>query len=182
MGRISCGTSRKGRARKRILPNSAYPSSPAGEPLAAPLLEPVWLQPFPDAWLPEAPADPEARYASQERISLAFTLALQLLPARQRAALILCDVLDWSANETAEQLEMTVSAVNSALHRARGTLAAHRSAEEEPAPSSTRQRPAPAVLERYVQAMHNSDVRGLVSLFPRFNLPLELPPPPAPQP
>jgi RNA polymerase sigma-70 factor, ECF subfamily len=149
---------------QRILPNTAYPSSQAGEPLAAPLLEPVWLQPLPDAWLPEAPADPEARYAAQERISLAFALALQLLPARQRAALILCDVLDWSASETAELLEMTVSAVNSALHRARETLAAHRSAEDEPTPSSARQRPAPAVLERYVQAMHNADVRGLVSL------------------
>jgi RNA polymerase sigma-70 factor, ECF subfamily len=148
----------------RILPNSAYPSSPASEPLAAPLLEPIWLQPYPDAWLPEALADPEARYATQERISLAFALALQLLPARQRAALILCDVLDWSASETAELLEMTVSAVNSALHRARETLAAHRSAEDEPAPASTRQRPAPAMLERYVQAMHNADVRGLVTL------------------
>jgi RNA polymerase sigma-70 factor (ECF subfamily) len=108
---------------------------------------------------------PNTVYPSrQERISLAFALALQLLPARQRAALILCDVLDWSASETAELLEMTVSAVNSALHRARETLAANRSAEDEPTPSSARQRPAPAVLDRYVQAMHNADVRGLVSL------------------
>jgi len=152
------------RRSRRILPNSAYPASAAGEPLAAPRLEPVWLQPFPDAWLPEAPADPEAHYARQEHISLAFVLALQLLPARQRAALILCDVLDWSANETAELLEMTVSAVNSALHRARETLASNRSAGEEPAIAGHRQMPAPAVLERYVQAMHNSDVHGLVSL------------------
>src|SRR5262249_48704093 len=120
--------------------------------------------PFPDAWLSEVPADPEARYVVQERISLAFALALQLLPARQRAALILCDVLDWSASETAELLEMTVSAVNSALHRARETLAANRHTGDEPVAASARQKPSPAVLERYVQAMHNSDVRGLVSL------------------
>src|SRR5713101_7155847 len=59
------------RRSRRRLPNSLSAPSQAGEPLAAPILEPVWLQPFPDAWMPEALADPEARYASQERISLA---------------------------------------------------------------------------------------------------------------
>ena len=123
------------------------------------------MQPFPDAWMPEALADPEAGYASQERISLAFATALQLLPPRQRAVLILCDVLDWSANETAELLEMTVSAANSALHRARETLAENRKAgEAEPGPIARRVRPAPEILARYVQAMHNADVGGLVAL------------------
>ena len=103
------------------------------------------MQPFPDAWMPEALADPEAGYASQERISLAFATALQLLPPRQRAVLILCDVLDWSANETAELLEMTVSAANSALHRARETLAENRkSGEAEPSQSARRVKPAQA--------------------------------------
>jgi RNA polymerase sigma-70 factor, ECF subfamily len=150
----------------RLLPNSREAPSPADAPLAAPWLEPVWLQPFPDAWLPETLADPEAGYASQERISLAFALALQLLPGRQRAALILCDVLDWSASETAELLEMTVAAVNSALHRARETLATYQAsgAGAEAAPAGPRHKPSAAVLQRYVQAMHNSDVHGLVSL------------------
>ncbi len=134
-------------------------------PLAASILEPIWLQPFPDAWMPEAPVDPEARYASQERISLAFALALQLLPPRQRAVLILCDVLDWQASETADLLELTVSAVNSALHRARETLAENQAGRDtEPARPNAGRAPAPDVLERYVQAMHNGDVGGLVAL------------------
>src|SRR5439155_11962248 len=141
------------------------PSSPPSQPLAAPVLEPIWMQPFPDAWLPEALADPEAGYASQERISLAFATALQLLPPRQRAVLILCDVLDWSASETAEQLEMTVSAANSALHRARETLAENRkTGEHAPDALARRVRPAPERLARYVQAMRQADVGGPVAL------------------
>lgn len=153
------------RRSRRSLPDGlAAPSAP-NVPLAAPILDPVWMQPFPDAWMPDALADPEAGYASQERISLAFATALQLLPPRQRAVLILCDVLDWSANETAELLEMTVSAANSALHRARETLAENRKAgEDEPVLPARRARPAPEILARYVQAMHNADVGGLVAL------------------
>ena len=153
------------RQSRRILPESAFaPSDPRG-PLAPPVLEPIWLQPFPDAWLPEPQADPEARYASQERISLAFALALQLLPPRQRAVLILCDVLDWPASDTAELLEMTVSAVNSALHRARETLAENRAPDTDESPIPLRRAsPAPDVLEKYVQAIHNADVGGLVTL------------------
>jgi RNA polymerase sigma-70 factor, ECF subfamily len=160
----ACLNERASRSR-RILPHNAQPPSQASEPLAAPILEPIWLQPFPDAWMPEAPVDPEARYASQERISLAFALALQLLPPRQRAVLILCDVLDWPASETADLLEMTVSAANSALHRARATLAENRTVEDaEPARPGGGRAPAPEVLERYVQAMSNADVGGLVAL------------------
>ena len=150
---------------RRMLPHGVQPPSRADEPLAAPVLEPVWLQPFPDLWMPEALVDPEARYAHQERISLAFALALQLLPPRQRAVLILCDVLDWQASETAELLEMTVSAVNSALHRARATLAENQAGGEEASARPQLGRPpAPEVLERYVQAIHNADVGGLVAL------------------
>lgn len=149
----------------RLLPNRVSPASDPATPLAPPSLEPIWLQPYPDTWLPETTLDPEARYAVQEKISLAFALALQLLPARQRAVLILCDVLDWSANETAELLEMTVSAVNSALHRARATLAENRPAEDDttgrPLPGGV---PASEVLGSYVQALQNADVAGLVAL------------------
>jgi len=153
------------RRTRRSLPDGLTASSPPTEPLAAPVMEPIWMQPFPDAWLPEALADPEAGYASQERISLAFATALQLLPARQRAVLILCDVLDWSASETADLLEMTVSAANSALHRARETLAENRkSGAGETSAPARRVSPAPERLARYVQAMHNADVGGLVAL------------------
>jgi RNA polymerase sigma-70 factor (ECF subfamily) len=153
------------RRSRRILPNSAYPPGDPAAPLAAPILESVWLQPLPDAWLPEAPADPEARYARQERISLAFALALQLLPPRQRAVLVMCDVLDWSAGETAELLEMTVSAVNSALHRARATLAANRVVgDDEPTQLTGGGSQARNILDQYVRAMQNADVGGLVAL------------------
>src|SRR5262249_45678309 len=136
------------------------------QPLGAPVLEPVWLQPWPDAWVSEPFGDPEAGYAQREQISLAFTLALQLLPARQRAVLILCDVLDWPAAEAAELLDMSVSAANSALHRARETLAENRApaGAMQPAPLARRAGPAPEVLGQYVQAIENADVGLLVTL------------------
>ena len=87
--------------------------------------EVVWLEPFPDALLEGgagAPLGPEARYEQSEAISLAFVTALQLLPARQRAVLVLRDVLGYHADEVAEMLETTVESVTSALKRARATL------------------------------------------------------------
>src|SRR6185503_6732646 len=91
--------------------------------IAPPTPELTWLEPFPDEWLgDQAALNPELHYTESESISLSFMTALQSLPPRQRAVLILRDVLDFSANETAEVLEITVSSANSALHRARGTL------------------------------------------------------------
>ena len=87
--------------------------------------EAAWLQPFPDALLEAAagqPSGPEARYEQAEAISLAFVAALQLLPPRQVAILILRDVLGFHASEVAEMLEVTVQSVNSALKRARASL------------------------------------------------------------
>src|SRR5713226_5386273 len=87
--------------------------------------EVVWLEPYPDALFERAinvPLGPEARYAQTEAISLAFVTALQVLPARQRAVLILRDVLGYHANEVAEMLDSTVESVNSALKRARASL------------------------------------------------------------
>ena len=170
------------RRSRRILPNSAYPPADPDAPIMPPILEPVWLQPFPDAWLPEAPADPEARYAAKESVSLAFALALQLLPARQRAVLILCDVLDWSTSETAELLEMTISAVNSALHRARATLAKNQASGGPTKGERPMAIPAPTaahgLLEQYVQAMQNADVMGLVALLKEAAI-LTMPPTPS---
>src|SRR4029077_7829751 len=94
-------------------------------PLPTPRDEPVWLQPFPDAFLEDAgarPLGPEARYEQSEAISLAFVAALQMLPPRQVAVLILRDVLGFRANEAAGMLDSTVESVNSALQRARAGL------------------------------------------------------------
>ena len=92
----------------------------------------MWLEPYPDALLEgaaNAPLGPEARYEQTEAISLAFVTALQVLPARQRAVLILREVLGYHANEVADMLDSTVESVNSALKRARASLAAAPTAE-----------------------------------------------------
>jgi RNA polymerase sigma-70 factor (ECF subfamily) len=127
--------------------------------------ERLGVGPFPDDLLEETTAGPETRYDSHESISLAFLTALQLLPPRQRAVLILRDVLSWRAAEVAELLELSVPAVNSALHRARATIASRY------APAGGGDRPAlatpaklRALLERYVQAWESADVAGLVAL------------------
>ena len=121
--------------------------------------------PIPDDVLGDASAEPEARYDAHESISLAFLTALQLLPPRQRAVLILRDVLAWRASEVAELLELTVPAVNSALHRARSRM----SSREQTGPLVER-RPAAephhlrSLLERYVRAWESADVAGLIAL------------------
>lgn len=149
---------------RRTLPQTAGPSGDPRLPLAPPVGEPIWLQPFPDEWLPEAAAetaaDPETHYTRQESVSLAFILALQLLPPRQRAVLILSDVLDWHATEVAELLDLTVPSVNSALHRARATLAKNRSSQPLPPQDSATQQ----LIQQFVRAMENADVAGIVAL------------------
>ena len=105
-------------------------------PVPTPRDEAVWLQPFPDAFLEGAvdqPPGPEARYEQSEAISLAFVAALQLLPPRQVAVLILRDVLGFHASEVAEMLEVTVQSVNSALKRARASLQRRQPAAGAPA-------------------------------------------------
>jgi RNA polymerase sigma-70 factor (ECF subfamily) len=108
--------------RPRTLPAAAAPPSDPLTPIAPPPAEAIWLEPCPDLWLVEAPDRPEAHYSRHESVSLAFLAAIQLLPPHQRAILLLCDVLDWRAREVARLLSTSVSAVNSALHRARATL------------------------------------------------------------
>src|SRR5258708_26438656 len=103
----------------RTLPTAASPVWDPKRPVAPRSAEALWLEPFPDTWLAEATENPEARYTRHESISFAFLTALQLLPPRQRAILLLSDVLDWRAVEIAPLLEISVSAVDSALHRAR---------------------------------------------------------------
>ena len=125
-----------------------------------------WLEPFPDAVLGSAadtPLGPEARYERTEAISLAFVTALQVLPARQRAVLILRDVLGYHADEVAEMLGSTVGSVTSALKRARETLRQRLPAADAPAPAPGS--PAEqALVARFVRAFESGDVDALVAL------------------
>ncbi len=130
--------------------------------------EVVWLEPIPNDLLEGAidvPLGPEARYEQTESISLAFVTALQVLPPRQIAVLILRDVLGFHANEAAGMLDSTVESVNSALKRARATLQRRqpRVAETEPAPAA-RSAAEDAIVSKFVQAWESADVDGIVDL------------------
>jgi RNA polymerase sigma-70 factor (ECF subfamily) len=131
---------------------------PAGEPVAENLRtlpEVTWIQPVPDSLV----ADPADAVASRDTIRLAFVAALQHLPPRQRAVLILCEVLRWKASEVAELLDTSVASVNSALQRARATLEA-----SELTPEGLFEEPDRELLERYVQAFERYDMDALTSL------------------
>lgn len=121
-----------------------------------------WIEPIPDAMaIPaEADSDPEERAILRESIRLAFVAALQYLPPRQRAVLLLTQVLGWSAAETAENLDMSVPAVNSALQRARATLEARNPAV---VPRTLSEAQA-GLLAKYVDAFQRYDVDGLTAL------------------
>jgi RNA polymerase sigma-70 factor (ECF subfamily) len=126
----------------------------------------AWLEPYPDSDL-EGVADdapnPEARYASQEAVQLAFVAAIQLLPPRQRAALLLCDVLGWAAAEAATLLGGSTASINSALQRARETLAKHYPEGRPsvvPSPNPAQQK----LLARYLQTWEALDVDGFAAL------------------
>jgi len=150
---------------RRSLPTVTHAPADPRAPFTSPITELICLEPLPDDLLAGVAANPEARYDAHESIALAFLVALQALPPRQRAVLILRDVLDWHASEVAELLDLTVSAVNSALHRARTTLAQHYHADEldkpqlAPADEGTR-----GLLDRYVRAWETADVTGLITL------------------
>jgi RNA polymerase sigma-70 factor (ECF subfamily) len=138
--------------------------------------EPV-VEPYPDARLGQANdpiADPAARYALREGMQLALLTAIQRLPGRQRAVLILRDVLGWTGAEVADLLESTVAAVNSALQRARATIE-HELPARSPTPGRARERD---LLQRYVEAWENADVDGLIALL-REDAVLSMPPQPA---
>jgi RNA polymerase sigma-70 factor (TIGR02960 family) len=130
--------------------------------------EVVWLEPYPDALLEGAldkPLGPEARFEQTESMSLAFVTALQLLPARQRAVLILRDVLGYHAGEVAEMLDSTVESVTSALKRARATLERRlpRTGDREPAPVPNSPEEQ-ALVAKLVDAYQSGDVEVLVAL------------------
>jgi RNA polymerase sigma-70 factor (ECF subfamily) len=137
---------------------------PARSPDAANLNvlpETMWIQPIPDGLV--VPEDDPAEVAvARETIRLAFVAALQHLPARQRAALILCEVLRWKASEVAELLDTSVASVNSALQRARATLDATDIGSAGPAAEMDEAQRA--LLSRYVDAFQRYDMDGLISL------------------
>jgi RNA polymerase sigma-70 factor (TIGR02960 family) len=131
--------------------------------------EAVWLGPFPDAFMDGAsgvPVGPEARYEQTESISLAFVAALQVLPPRQLAVLILRDVLGFNANEVAEMLDTTLPSVNSALTRARSGLKRRQTQLRRQEPSPAAGSPAEdAIVARFVRAYESADLAALVELF-----------------
>ncbi|HLV98445.1 MAG TPA: RNA polymerase subunit sigma-70 [Ktedonobacterales bacterium] len=150
------------RGPRRSLPPLTQPPAEPTLPLPEATREPVWLEPLPDALLADLPDTPEAHYTQRESVTLAFIVALQVLPPRQRAVLVLRDVLDWPASEVAEWLEMSVPAVNSALQRARAALARYAPSEEtQPAQIEERLRP---LLDHYLRAWEQADVPALVAL------------------
>ena len=137
-----------------------------------------WIQPYPDRLLDEvAPpeTDPPAIAIARETIELAFLAAIQLLPPRQRAVLILRDVLAWSARETADLLDMTVPAVNSALQRARATMAANRPHGRSHPPPESLTPDERRLLERTIDAHQRADADALAEML-RDDVRIAMPP------
>jgi len=150
----------EGRARRARPMDLGPAKAPVVENLNA-LPEVTWIEPIPDN-LVTTGADPAELTVKRESIRLAFVAALQHLPPRQRAVLILCEVLRWKAKEVAELLETSIASVNSALQRARATLEASGVTSDDPAPpmdDAQRQ-----LLARYVQAFERYDIKALTSL------------------
>jgi RNA polymerase sigma-70 factor, ECF subfamily len=165
---------------KRLLPNYLHSASDPQKPIEPPATEILWLEPVPDEWLADSSAlNPEAQYSTQESISLAFLVALQILPPRQRAVLILKDVMDWSASEIADLLDSTPSSVNSALHRARNTLSKnYHSRITNVAAAIDSDEQTQKTLEKYMHAWQTADVNGLVALLKK-DATLSMPPSPS---
>jgi len=138
--------------------------------------EPIVLTPYPDAWLDELPgevAEPSARYDLRESVQLALVAAVQRLPPRQRAALLLRDVLGFSAKEVADLLEVSPTSVHSAVRRARATIA-RAAPERSPPPDDVQQ----SLVKRYIEAWESVDIAALLALM-REDAVMTMPPDPA---
>jgi RNA polymerase sigma-70 factor, ECF subfamily len=149
---------RERRARPMDLGPAWNPDGPIGRTLP----EVTWIEPVPDGLVVSADGDPAEVAVSRETIRLAFVAALQHLPPRQRAVLILCEVLRWKATEVAELLGTSVASVNSALQRARATLEASDVSAADPAPAMDEAQRE--LLGRYVEAFERYDMEALTSL------------------
>jgi RNA polymerase sigma-70 factor (ECF subfamily) len=151
----------KGR-RRRAMPMDLGPARDPDGPIGGTLPEVTWIEPIPDGLAVPAEGDPAEVTVARETIRLAFVAALQHLPPRQRAVLILCEVLRWKAAEVAELLDTSVASVNSALQRARATLEASNVRAADTSPSMDE---ADAeLLARYVEAFERYDMDALTSL------------------
>jgi RNA polymerase sigma-70 factor (ECF subfamily) len=153
-----------GRRPREVAERDVPPEAPEPTTIQS---EPIWLQPYPDVLLdtiPDAAPGPDARYEAKESITLAFVAGLQRMPPRQRAVLVLRDVLGFRAAEVAEMLETSEGAVTSALKRARGALDDHlppRDRERAPLPNSPRER---ELVGRFANAFESGDVDRVVAL------------------
>jgi RNA polymerase sigma-70 factor (ECF subfamily) len=151
-----------GRQRRARPMDLASPQPAEANLLGAPLPETTWILPIPDGRVLATEGDPAELAVARESIKLAFVAALQHLPPKQRAVLILREVLRWQATEVAELLETSVASVNSALQRARSTLAATNVTDSDPMqPMDEEQQ---ALLARYIEAFERYDLDALVSL------------------
>jgi RNA polymerase sigma-70 factor, ECF subfamily len=158
-----CIDSLNGRKRRAVPMDIGGPGAPVAESLREPLPDAEWLEPMPDARVSTPAGDPADKAIAKESIRLAFIAALQHLPARQRAVLILREVLCWKASEVAELLDTSVASVNSALQRARATLAD--SGIDEAVPGDTQMDAAHTeLLMRYMAAFEAFDMEALTAL------------------
>ena len=162
--------------RPRRVPAHAYgPPRTVDDGLGEPVLESLWIEPYPDADVPQGAAGPEARYEQRESVELAFVAALQYLPSTQRAALLLKDVLGFPSADVADMLETTPAAVNSALQRARATLDQRREPISQHDALRVLGEPAKQqVVEAFVDAWQRADIDALVALLTddvRFTMP-----------
>ncbi|TDC83424.1 sigma-70 family RNA polymerase sigma factor [Micromonospora sp. KC606] len=150
---------------RRAMPVDLGPASDRAVPDDRPVADVAWLGPYPDAGLPDGPAAPHARYEQREAVELAFVAALQHLPGNQRAALLLFEVLGFSAAEIAAMMATSVTSVNSALARARRIVA-----DRVPAPSQQRtlrqlnDARLRQLVDGYATALENGDAPALVAL------------------
>jgi RNA polymerase sigma-70 factor (ECF subfamily) len=167
------------RRRKRVLPLDYAPAADPNQPPGQPVAEQVWLEPYPDEALAveDGYASPDASYEQREALELAFVAAMQELPARQRAVLILREVLGFSAKEVGETLETSVPSVNSALQRARKTV-------DERLPDRSQRATLRAlgdarmreIVEDYMEAMRGGDVNRVVSMLAAEDAAWSMPP------
>ena len=159
-----CLNALRDRARR---PDPSSRPTPPQLPAPTRMAEPLWVEPYPDVLLEgiaDRASEPAARYEAKETIALAFVTALQRLPPRQRAVLMLRDVLGFSAEEVAEMLDTSTASVNSALVRARATVEARGhpgQRDRAPLPSSPAER---ALVDRFARAFEGGDIDGVVEL------------------
>ncbi|MDX6523905.1 MAG: polymerase sigma-70 factor, subfamily [Gaiellales bacterium] len=151
-----------GQRDRRAMPMDMGPAAPPLEEHLRPLQESAFVEPIPDGRVLAADGDPAEQAVARETLRLAFVAALQHLPPRQRAVLILREVLQWQASEVSELLDTSVQSVNSSLQRARATIASKQVSEAEPLdPGDERQR---ELLGRYLEAFERYDMEALTAL------------------